>query len=172
MMMRKTLFIAPLCACAIAARCADNDETKFKPQFYKPGKETRAKAYVEKPYTVPEKAPAKMAGGAPLAPAPVRQPEVKPLVSKEASGGKPLEAAPPLQGDPFSQWDPFTPGDKLSYPSTIRPSKTAVAERRPFVVTTNRVKNAVFVPAEKPKEKNPILEPRQGIKILPTDDNR
>ena len=43
-------------------------------------------------------------------------------------------------------------------------------ERKPYAAGTNNLSNTAFVPVEKPKEKNPMLEPRQGIKILPTDD--
>jgi len=58
----------------------------------------------------------------------------------------------------------------------ISPNKiAATAVRKPFVASTNKLNIAEvptkeFIPAEKPKEKNPMLQPRQGIKELPVDD--
>jgi len=69
------------------------------------------------------------------------------------------------------QLNPYVQGDKV-YPSTITPIKTTVLERKPYTADTNKLSNTAFIPAEKPKEKNPLLEPRQGIKILPTDDEK
>ncbi|MCL1919656.1 MAG: hypothetical protein FWG50_01035 [Kiritimatiellaeota bacterium] len=163
-MFRRELLIAPLCLWAASARCADTDEARFKAQAYKPRQELSARTYSEKPYSVSEKAASRTMGN-PLSPSQVRQPDMKPLVTKEPLNGKSLEAPPPMQAEPF------TKSDKQVYASTASPDKRAAnAERKPFVASTNKVANAAFVPAEKPKERNPLLQPRQGIKELQTDD--
>ena len=166
------MLIVPLCALALSAYCADDDEVKFKPQTYKPRKDAApSRVFSEKPYTVSEKT-ASRTMGTPLSPSQTRQPEMKPLVTKEAANSKSLEAPAPMEGDPFKS------GDKQAHASTISPNKLAVTpEKKLFVVNTNKLHAAKvpvkdFVPAEKPKEKNPMLQPRQGIKELPTDDAR
>jgi len=167
-MRRLFIFIAPLCALALSAHCADNDEVKFKPQPYTSRKEPlNARAFSEKSYTVSEKTAARTTGK-PMAPTQMRQPEMKPLVTKEPLNSKSLEPLAPMQVDPYKQ------GDKQTYASTISPNKLAAAnaERKPYVGSTNKINSAAFVPAEKPKERNPMLQPRQGIKELPTDDDK
>ena len=166
-MRRLFMFIAPLCALAFSAHCADNDEVKFKPQVYKSRTDTApARTFAEKPYTVSEKTAARSTGTVFTPPAQPRQrqPEMKPLVTKEPLNSKSLEPPAPMEDNPYVR------GDKQTYASTISPNKTATAERKPFAASTNKVNDATFVPAEKPKEKNPMLQPRQGIKELPTDD--
>jgi len=171
-MRRLFIFIAPLCALALSAHCANDDEAKFKPQGYTPRKDSlNARTFSEKPYTVSEKAGSRPTGN-PISPAQARQVEMKPLVTKEPLNSKSLEPPPSMQVDPYVR------GDKQTYASTISPDKLATAtERKPFVVTTNKLNTAKaptkdFIPTEKSKEKNPMLQPRQGIKELPTDDNR
>ena len=164
-MMRNKVALLCVLIFSLSAHGADSDEVKFKSQTYKTGKEFNAKPYAEKSYTTSEKA-ASRSIGTPLASDQIRQPDVKPVVAKEPLNSKSLEAPPPMQLNPYVQ------GDK-QYPSTISPNRVLEnMERKPFVVTTNKVKNATFIPAEKPKEKNPLLEPRQGIKILPTEDEK
>ena len=165
-MRRLFIFIAPLCALALSAHCADNDEVKFKPQNYKPKEAAPSRAFSEKPYTISEKVASRSIGN-PLAPAQIRQPEMKPLVTKDALNIKTFEPLAPMQADLYKQ------GDKQTYASTISPNKTAVnAERKPYVTSTNKIPDTAFVPAEKPTEKNPMLQPRQGIKELPVNDAR
>ena len=164
-MLRKVIFSVSLCLWAAGVCCADDDEVRFKPQTYKPRKELSMRTYSEKPYTVSEKAAARPTGKA-LPASQARQPEMKPLVAKEPLNGKSLEAPPSMQTEPFVK------GDKQTYASTISPNKVATAERKTFKASTNKVGNIAFVPAEKPKEKNPLLQPRQGIKELQTDDQQ
>ena len=163
-MFRVVIFSVSLCLWAVGAHCADDDEVRFKAQKYKPRKELSMRAYSEKPYAVSDKAAARSTG-TPLPTSQVRQPDMKPLVSKDPLNGKSLEAPPPMQTEPFVQ------GDKR-YPSTISPNKTATVEKKSFVASTNKVNASAFVPAEKPKEKNLLLQPRQGIKELQTDDQQ
>ena len=161
-MFRMVIFSLPLCLWAVGAHCAD-DEVTFKPQTYKPRKELSTRTYSEKSYTVSDKAAARPTGKQ-LPQSQSRQPDMKPLVTKDPLNGKSLEPPPPMQPNPFAQ------SDKQTYASTISPAKTAPTERKHFV--TNKVSAATFVPAEKPKEKNPLLQPRQGIKELPINDEQ
>ena len=156
------LLIVFSCMLALSAHCADTDEARFKPQPYKPGKELNAKTYSEKTYSASDKAAAHTIG-TPMTPAQMKQPEMKPLVTKEQINSKSLETPAPMKADPFKQ------GDKETYVPTISPPSNTDMARKPFVASTNKVGNTAFVPAEKPKGKDPMLEPRQGIKVLPTD---
>jgi len=168
-MRRLFMFIAPLCALALPAQSADNDEAKFKPQAYKSRKDAPStRTFAEKPYTVSEKAASRSTGTPFVPPAQPRQrlPEMKPLVTKEAMNTKSLEPPAPMEDNPYTR------SDKQTYASTISPNKTATAQRKPFVGTTNKAPDTAFVPAERSKEKNPMLQPRQGIKELPVDDAR
>ena len=167
------MFIVPLCLFADVAHCADDDEVRFKPQHYKSRNKESAptRKYAEKPFAVSEKAAARSTGTT-FTPAkdkklPEMKPlEMKPLVSKEAEDTKLLDPPPPMKDNPYK------PGDDLIHPSTISSNQTLLAEQKRFVVGTNKTAaTKEFIPAEKPKEKNPLLKPRQGIKEIPVDDN-
>ena len=163
------LAAACLALLPLAARCADNDEVKFKPQTYTPRKESSTKAYSAKPYASSEKAAARPMGEA-FAPAQARQPDTKPLAVKEPANSKSLEAPPPMLADPYVH------GDTQTYVPTISPNKTMLSiEKKPYASTnTFKVGDAPYAPPEKPqekpREKNPLLTPRQGIKELPVND--
>ena len=65
----------------------------------------------------------------------------------------------------------YMPGES-AFPSTISGDKwLASQEKKQFLVSSN---NSPFVVTERPEEKNPLLEPKQGIKApvetTPTKD--
>ena len=164
-MTKETMLITALCLSVSAASGAD-DEVRFKPQAYKPGKELSAKPYAEKPYTASEKAAARPVGEA-MPAAQVKRAEVKPLAVKELSqDAKPFGAPTPAQADPFK------PDEKQTYVPTISPPNMAAMKKKPYMASTNKLGHTVFTLKEEPKEKNPMLQPRQGIKELPPDDGK
>jgi|GEM_PF-1256146 len=178
--MRERIPVLPLCLLAVSAFCAD-DKVSFKPQPYKPGKELNAKTYAEKPYTSSDKAAARPIGGAwttdqmkPFTPATAQPFTAQPFSAKTPPDAKPF-AAPQL-----APAEPYTHNEKQTYvPSITPPPMMDEKQKKPFVVKTpygawtNKALSAeMFVPSEKPKDKNPMLQPRQGIKELPTDDAR
>ena len=147
-MFRTTLLVL-LFSCA--ARAGD-DEARLKPKAYSPGKTQQ-----NRPYQAAAYAPAQASRtiGAPLS---------------DSRGGfwrffkpKPLEKMPLLPNSPAAGSTPYVQRQQITVPS-ITPDQTAVlSEHKPFS-GDKKLEAAGFTAPEKPREKNPLLAPRQGIK--------
>ncbi len=153
-MYRLMITLCLLTCCTVAT---GDDSVQFKPKSYKPAKELRSNTYEPKAY------------------APRKQTSSKTLdststdfksVSASKSFDKPMEPgklfeAKPLEKQAASDDKIYTSIAPLS-PSTITADKTMVSqEKKKFLISTN---NSPFIVTERPKGKNPLLTPRQGIK--------
>lgn len=148
--MPRPLTLLLLLACA--ARATDEDEARFKPRAYAPSKTLSDGAYQAAAY---RPARAERGIGEPL---------------KKPRGGlwslfspKPLESAPALEEAPSAPKTPYAQTRHVSAPSMTPDPGGAAAEHKPFT-GDKTLESAGYKPAEKPREKNPLLAPRQGIK--------
>lgn len=151
-------FVA-LCLLLYVGRASGKDDTTFKPREYVPAKSLKTNTYQPKTYAPkPQTSTLKTA-------------EAKPTEFKTLSGAHPLPASPMEPVTPFQgkapedqkklESKPYTPAE-IDHPSTITADKSFVEqEKKSFLVSSN---NSPFVVTERPKERNPLLEPRQGIK--------
>lgn len=146
--------LATLLLFAACASWAEDDEVRFKPKAYQPGKTLPDATYQASAY-----APAKAAQGSTGA------------RLEKARGGfwglfkaKPLENAPSFEDAPEAQKAPFVQTRQISAPSmTADPGATA--EHKPFVSNEKKLEDEGFAAPQRPREKNPLLAPRQGIKV-------
>lgn len=134
-----------------------DDSVKFKPKSYKPAKELRANTYEPKTYAPKKQAPVKTLDSTST--------DFK-SVSASKSLNNPMEPGKLFEGKPLekqaaSDDKTYTSIAPLS-PSTITADKTMVSqEKKQFLISTN---DSPFIVTERPKGKNPLLEPKQGIK--------
>jgi hypothetical protein len=145
-----------LCATLLGAQ----DDTTFKPKDYVPAKTLRTNTYQPKTYTPKPQTPA-------VKTAEAKPGEFKPLSSTHPLSASPMAPVTPFQGKaPQDQKKvdpkPYTPSG-TDHLITITTDKSAAEkEKRTFLVSSN---NSPFLVTERPKRKNPLLEPRQGIKV-------
>lgn len=146
--MTRLALLLSLFACAALA---EEDEVRFRPKTYRPAQALKDNAYQSAVYT-PAPPPA----------AATRRPESR--------GGfwsfftsRPLDAAPAFKDAPPARKTPYEQHRQV-VAASITPDPGAAAEHKPFVEGANKLEAAGYTPPEKPREKNPLLAPRQGIK--------
>jgi hypothetical protein len=141
------------------------DEVQYKPKNYQASKTLKTNTYQPKtqPNTKPFESKAQ--------PTPARQltekqaPEGKKVTSAPATSTASLESIPPFEGKAPSQEKlvdnkPYVPGE-TDNPSTITANPGGAGqEKKLFIVATNQS----YIATERPKVRDPMLEPRQGIK--------
>jgi hypothetical protein len=142
----------------LVARAGD-DSVQFKPRSYKPSKPLRTnvyepKKYSPKPNTLSKQKLDEKSG------------EYKPISDTKTFSGKTMESSESFKGKTMESPTAlankdYKPNDPL-FPSTITADKAGASqEKKQFLVSSN---SAPFIVTERPKERNPLLEPRQGIK--------
>lgn len=140
---------------AFAARAADDDEARFKPRAYAPGKTLQDRAYRASAY----------------APSDKPRPTDTPLTTsrsgfwnlfkqKRYDEGKPLEAKPLDESLSYKQ-------DRQITVPTMSANPAAATDKKPFVDAGEKLADADYQAPEKSLDKNPLLKPRQGIKETP-----
>ena len=137
---------------------AEDDEARLKPKAYVPGKAAQSRTYQASAYAPAGKvAPATAAAGGKRA--------------EPSRGGfwsfftaKPFENAK-LAGAPAAEAKPYVQGPQITAP-TMSPDRKAINmdEHKPYVEGEAKLTATGYKPPEKPREKNPLLAPRQGIK--------
>ena len=158
-----TLYLLTCCTVVMG-----DDSVQFKPKSYKPAKALRSNTYEPKAYAPKPQTPSKSADGTSA--------DFKSVSATKSLADKPMEPGKLFTGNPMENQKaagekPYTAIAPL-YPSTITADKTQVSqEKKKFLVSTN---DSPFIVTERPKGRNPLLEPRQGIKApeetLPTKD--
>jgi hypothetical protein len=140
---------------AFAARAADDDETRFKPRAYAPGKTLQDRTY-RAPAYVPSDNPRPT--GTPLKTS--RSGFWGLFKQKSYDEGKRLEAKPLEEGLSYKQ------ERQIAVP-TMSANAAAATENKPFVDSGEKLADAGYQAPEKSHDKNPLLKPRQGIKETP-----
>ena len=173
------LLIILLCSQTCYTVAKESDSVQFKPRDYTPSKTLRsntyeAKAYAPKPHTPTTQFEGKSAENKSLTPA--KSLSDKTLTPTKSLSDKTLPPQTPFTGksadkQAIAEVKKYTQGE-ADFPSTISIDRTLGShEKKPFLVSTN---NSPFIVTDRPKEKNPLLEPRQGIKApeetIPTKD--
>lgn len=171
--------IIALCSLTCYTVAKDSDSVKFKPRDYTPSKTLHSNTYEPKIYAPKPHTPTAQFEG--------KSAENKTLTNTKSLSNNTLTPTKSLSDNTLPPQTPFTgkSADKQAiaeakkytqgeadFPSTISIDKTLGSqEKKPFLVSTN---NSPFIVTERPKEKNPLLEPRQGIKApeetIPTKD--
>ena len=141
-----------LSACACSLHAAD-EETRFKPKSYTPRKELTTQTYRAPVYT-PSEASRSTGSGM----EPPREPSrwnvfkrPKPLDEKH------LPETPPAVAEAYKQ------RQQISVP-TITADPAIAADNKPFETTDKKLSDLSYKPSDRPRDKNPLLAPRQGIK--------
>jgi len=155
-----------LCSFFFCIVAQGGDEVQYKPKSYKASKTLKTNTY--QPKTQPQTKTFESKSQ----PAPARQltekqaPEAKKMTSAPTVSTPPLEAVTPFEGkvpsaEKLSDSKPYVPGE-TDNPSTITANPGGFGqEKKLFLVATNQ---SPYIVTERPKDRNPLLEPRQGIK--------
>jgi len=136
------------------------DDVKYQPKSYKASKELKNATYQSKNYESTVQ---------PTRTQPLHESktfEAKKLASTTAVTSTPLESLTPFQGNTTVEEKQveskkYVPGE-TDYPSTIMADPSfAGQEKKSFIAATNA---SPYIVTERPKTRDPMLEPRQGIK--------
>jgi hypothetical protein len=157
-----------LCSLTYYTVAKESDSVPFKPRDYTPSKTLRSNAYAPKAYAPKPTTPSAQFEG--------KATENQTLSAVSPLSEKTLEPTTPFTGksadkQSATEAKTYTQGD-ADFPSTISIDQTfSSQEKKSFLVSSN---DSPFIITERPKEKNPLLEPRQGIKApeetTPTKD--
>jgi hypothetical protein len=150
---------ACLAAAAGALIAADPDEVAYKPKTYAPRKRLDDAAY--RPHAFAPSTPSRSVGAPAEAP---RSASRWNIFRRE----KTVEPSEPLHDPSLDSAEKYVQQKHISVP-TIKADVRDLPEKKPFDATGKRVADAGFTPAEKPQSKNPLLTPRQGIKLPDPD---
>lgn len=159
------LTVCSLTCCTVAN---GGDSVPFKPKDYTPSKTLRSTTYEPKAYAPKPRTPSKQLDDKPA--------EYKKITDTKSLADKALEPGKPFQGKAADKQTgvdgtAYTQGQS-AFPSTISNDKSfSSQEKKMFLASTN---DSPFIVTERPKARNPLLEPRQGIKApeetTPTKD--
>lgn len=157
-----------VCILAYCTIATGKDSVQYKPRDYTPSKTLRSNTYEPKTYAPKPQTPTKQFEG--------KAAESKTLVDPKSLSDKSIDATAPFTGKSVdkpsaAEGKAYKPGES-AFPSTISADKSlASQEKKSFLVSTN---NSPFIVTERPEERNPLLEPKQGIKApeetTPTKD--
>ena len=149
-LLRILLLLLSACACSLHAA---DEETRFKPKSYTPRKELTTQTYRAPAYTPSESARSTGTG--------MEQPRAlsrwnvfkraKPLDEKRLPGAQPAVA------------EAYKQRQQISVP-TITADPAIAADNKPFETTDKKLSDLSYKPSDRPRDKNPLLAPRQGIK--------
>jgi hypothetical protein len=169
---RYNLF-AVVCLLLCCFRATGDDNVKYKPRAYTPSKTLKSNTYDPKTYAPKQQALPKQFEGKK---AENKIAESKTFTEPKSRSDKTTDATTPFTGmdigkAPLTESKAYLPGES-DFPSTISVDKSLASQaKKAFLVSSN---NSPFVVTERPKERNPLLEPRQGIKApvetTPTKD--
>lgn len=157
-----------ICTLTCYSLAKESDSVQFKPKDYTPSKPMRSNTYAPKTYAPKPHTPSAQLNSKPE--------EHKIFTDRKSLADKTVEPSTSFAGKSADKQTgvdgkTYAPGES-DFPSTISNDKSfASQEKKMFLVTTN---NSPFMITERPKERNPLLEPRQGIKApeetTPTKD--
>jgi hypothetical protein len=163
--LRVSIALCLLTCCTVAM---GKDSVQYKPRDYTPSKTLRSNTYEPKAYAPKPQTLSKQFEG--------KQPESKTLADRNPLSDKTMDATTPFTGKTVDkpsavEGKAYKPGES-AFPSTISVDKSlASQEKKPFLISSN---SSPFIVTERPEEKNPLLEPKQGIKApvetTPTKD--
>ena len=150
--MYRILTLLLLCSCLNVARAGD-DEVNFKPKSYVPRNTLQDRSYVGSTYSP---ACASKPTGTSLEPS---KSGSWSLFSSKSPGltEKNLTDTQEMKGEAYKQ-------QKQISASTLKADPSAVPENKPFNANGKKLTDANYKAPEGPREKNPLLKPRQGIK--------
>ena len=138
---------------------AGDTNVQFKPRDYKPSKTLRANTYEPKADAPKPQTSSKQFDSSTPS-------DFKTFSSTKALSDKTLKTEKPFEAKAMEKLSTvdakaYTPNAPL-FPSTISADNAIAAqEKKPFLVSTNA---SPFLVTERPNERNPLLEPKQGIK--------
>jgi hypothetical protein len=160
-----------LCSIFICVVAQGGDEVQYKPKSYQASKTLKTNVYQPKTEPKTKNFESK------VLPAPARQftdkkaPEGKKLTARQADSSASFESVTPFEGnapseEKFVDHKPYVPGE-TDHPSTISANPAGLdQEKKSFIVATNA---SPYIATERPKTRDPMLEPRQGIKAPEAD---
>ena len=164
--LRVSIALYVLTCCTVAT---GKDDVQYKPRDYTPSKTLRSNTYEPKTYATKPQTPSKQFEG--------KSAESKTLVDPKSLSEKTMDATTPFTGKTVDkpsavEGKTYKQGES-AFPSTISFDKSlASQEKKPFLVSSN---SSPFIATERPEERNPLLEPKQGIKApvetTPTKDH-
>lgn len=143
--------------CAVRAE----EEARFKPKTYVPSKPALNRSYEASEYL-----PSKNAFSATFTSRKGTEPARRGFWNLFKA--KPAEAPSKLADAATADAKPYTQSQQITVP-TMTPDRKAINmdEHKPYVEGENKLQAAGYQAPDKPREKNPLLAPRQGIKEHP-----
>ena len=151
--MLRPLILATACACSLPSWGGD-DDARFKPKAYAPRETLRDSTYRESAYT-PSGNPRSIGK---------RVEQSAPSGRWRLFGGeKKLESK--KLADPAVENEKAYKQEKQISVSTIKADPRDRPERKPFTETGEKLTDADFTAKPASREKDPMLAPRQGIKV-------
>ena len=151
--MIRPFILATVCACCLAARGGD-EETHFKPKAYEPRQALSDRTYRETAYK-PSSASQSVGKRIENPGTPSRWR----LFGRE----KTLDDAKKLTDVPVDHEMAYKQEKQISV-STLKADPRDIQDKKPFVESDKKLTDATFKEKTEPREKNPLLAPRQGIK--------
>jgi len=150
-----------LCSIFFCVIVQGGDEVQYKPKNYQSSKTLKTNTYQPKTKTFETKSqpPSRQHSES-------KAPEAKRLTSAPTVSSTTFEAVTPFEGNAPSEEKlvdnkPYVPGE-TDHPSTMTANPGGFGqEKKIFLVATNQ---SSYIATERPKARDPMLEPRQGIK--------
>ena len=147
-----------LCFLTCCTVVIGDDSVQFKPKSYKPAKALRSNTYEPKTYAPKNQSTSKPTDGTSA--------DFKTVSASKSSVNTPMESGKLFTATPMEKQKDANEKAYTSiappFPSTITTDKTQVSqEKKKFLISTN---DSPFIVTERPKGKNPLLTPKQGIK--------
>lgn len=154
--MLRSLILAAVCACSLVAWGGD-DEVSFKPKTYTPRKTLHDRSYRESAYTPSGKS-------RPVADKRVETARTPPPSRWRLFGRDKTLDAKKLEDVPVDQETAYKQEKQISV-STIKADPRDIPDRKPFEDSGKKLADAEYQKKESARAKNPLLEPRQGVKL-------
>ncbi|MEI7945196.1 MAG: hypothetical protein WCJ02_00800 [bacterium] len=153
--LRVSIALSVLTCCTVAT---GKDDVQYKPRDYTPSKTLRSNTYEPKTYAPKPQTSSKQFEG--------KSADSKTFADPKSLSEKTMDATTPFTGKtvdkPSAVEGKIYKQGESAFPSTISVDKSlASQEKKPFLVSSN---SSPFIVTERPEEKNPLLEPKQGIK--------
>lgn len=151
--MIRPFILAAACVGALVCQGSD-DEAHFKPKSYTPSQTLRDRSYSESVY---KPSVASQSIG--------KRIEAPAAASRWRLFGraKALEDTQKLADKPVEHETAYRQEKQISVP-TIKADPSDAPDRKPFEDASKKLTDGTFKAKDEPREKNPLLTPRQGIK--------
>ncbi len=150
--MLRPLILVSFCACSLVTWGSD-DEVRFKPKSYTPSQTLRDGSYREAVYTPRTTETVGKSVEAPRSPSRWR------LFGRDKTlDAKKLTEVPVEKETAYKQ-------EKQISVATIKADPRDIPDKKPFEDAGKKLTDTSYQKKDVPREKNPLLEPRQSIKV-------